>query len=125
MRHQFLDSNRIFVDTEGGRLWVLGVGIEAGCVWFTNYVLGLTDARSSFVAGGIVGLVLGTVFRFVAYRYWVFSSQLNTEPDFADDIAAHDQQRWTETERLRRVEGGEVTRDEVRHGLTETDADRR
>ncbi|OMH23817.1 hypothetical protein BKD30_10590 [Tersicoccus phoenicis] len=95
----------------------IGVGIEAGCVWFTVYVLGLTDTTSSFIAGGVIGLGLGTIFRFIAYRYWVFSAELNAEPDFADDIAAHDQQRWTETERLRRIRAEEVRREEVRHGM--------
>ncbi|OMH31405.1 GtrA family protein [Tersicoccus sp. Bi-70] len=95
----------------------IGVGIEAGCVWFTSYVLGLRDTTSSFIAGGVVGLALGTVFRFIAYRYWVFSAELNTEPEFADDIAAQDQHRWTETERLRQIRADEVHRDEVRQGM--------
>ncbi|MEH0110318.1 GtrA family protein [Tersicoccus sp. MR15.9] len=95
----------------------IGVGIEAGCVWFSSYVLGLRDTTSSFIAGGVVGLALGTIFRFIAYRYWVFATELGTEPEFADDIAAHDQQRWTETERLRRIRADEVQRDEVRQGM--------
>lgn len=63
----------------------IGLGIAAACVWFTNYVLGLNDQTSSFVAGSIVGLVLGTIFRFFAYRFWVFRKELDEEPAFAHD----------------------------------------
>jgi hypothetical protein len=32
-----------------------------------------------------VGLVLGTIFRFFAYRFWVFNEELDQEPAFSHD----------------------------------------
>lgn len=65
----------------------IGLFIAAACVWFTNYVLERTDTTSIFVAGNVVGLVLGTIFRFFAYRFWVFTEELDTDPQFAGDRA--------------------------------------
>ncbi|GAB3620595.1 MULTISPECIES: GtrA family protein [Glutamicibacter] len=63
----------------------IGLGIAAACVWVTKYVLGLTDPTSVFIAGSVVGLVLGTIFRFFAYRFWVFGAELDQEEQFAHD----------------------------------------
>ena len=38
-----------------------------------------------FIAGSVVGLVLGTIFRFFAYRFWVFSAELDDDPEFSSD----------------------------------------
>ncbi len=51
---------------------VLGLGIAAGCLFVSHYVLGYTTALADNIAGNGVGLVLGMVFRFLAYRYVVF-----------------------------------------------------
>lgn len=51
---------------------VLGLGIAAGCLYVSHYVLGYTTALADNIAGNGVGLVLGMVFRFLAYRYVVF-----------------------------------------------------
>jgi putative flippase GtrA len=63
----------------------IGLFIAAACVWVTKYWLHLTDQTSLFVAGSIVGLVLGTIFRFFAYRFWVFTEELDSEPEFEND----------------------------------------
>ncbi|WP_136609452.1 GtrA family protein [Sinomonas albida] len=63
----------------------VGLLIAAGCVAFTKYVLLMTDKVSIFVAGSIVGLILGTVFRFFAYRFWVFNEELDAEPGYEGD----------------------------------------
>jgi len=63
----------------------IGLGIAAACVWVTKYWLGLTDPTSVFIAGSVVGLVLGTIFRFFAYRFWVFGSAMDAEEEFAHD----------------------------------------
>lgn len=63
----------------------IGLFIAAACVWVTKYWLGLTDQTSLFVAGSVVGLVLGTIFRFFAYRFWVFTEELDAEPAFEHD----------------------------------------
>lgn len=56
----------------------VGLAIAAGCVAFSNYVLGLTSPLANNIAANVVGLGLGTLFRFWAYRRWVF-------PEYADD----------------------------------------
>ncbi|HAG62829.1 MAG TPA: GtrA family protein [Kocuria sp.] len=62
----------------------IGMAIELGCLGVSYYVLGLTSATASFVSGTIIGTILGTVFRYFAYRFWVFSTKLDADPEFAD-----------------------------------------
>ncbi|MGN7800292.1 GtrA family protein [Leifsonia sp. 22587] len=50
-----------------------GMLIPVGCVWFSQTVLGLHGLVADNVAGNAVGLALGTLFRFVLYRVWVFA----------------------------------------------------
>lgn len=49
-----------------------GLFIAAGCVWFSHHILNLTDLAADNVAKNVIGLGLGTAFRFVLYRYWVY-----------------------------------------------------
>jgi putative flippase GtrA len=49
----------------------IGLGIQLACLGFTNYALGLTDKLSSNVAL-LLGICLGTLFRFWSYRKWVW-----------------------------------------------------
>jgi len=65
--------------TSFGREYVLffvlnGVGllISVGCLWFSHYALGLTSAVADNISANVVGLALGTIFRFWSYRRWVF-----------------------------------------------------
>jgi putative flippase GtrA len=50
-----------------------GLVIALGCLWFSHYVLGLTSVLADNISGNVVGLVLGTLFRFWAYRQFVFT----------------------------------------------------
>lgn len=52
-----------------------GLLIALGCLWFSRYVLGLTSQLADNVSANIVGLVLGTAFRYVCYRYLVFTKR--------------------------------------------------
>lgn len=63
---------------------VIGMGIAAGCVWIVHYPFGVTDTTYLFVAG-IIGTVLATFVRFIAYRFWVFNAELDGEPEFSHD----------------------------------------
>ncbi|WP_370830244.1 GtrA family protein [Kocuria sediminis] len=65
----------------------IGMAIELGCLGFSYYVLGLTSAYASFVSGTIIGTILGTIFRYFAYRFWVFTQELDEDPNFADTAA--------------------------------------
>ena len=49
-----------------------GLAIAVGCLWVSHYLLGFTSVLADNVATNVVGLVLGTAFRFALYRSWVF-----------------------------------------------------
>jgi putative flippase GtrA len=67
-----------------------GLAISLACLAFSHYVLGLRSALADNIAGNVIGLGLGTLFRFWAYRQLVFTAELGddletptpgTEPD--------------------------------------------
>ncbi|MFI9720683.1 GtrA family protein [Streptomyces sp. NPDC052396] len=53
----------------------VGLVIENGILAISHYGLHLTDPVSDNIAKNVVGLGLGTVFRFWSYRTWVFRAQ--------------------------------------------------
>ncbi|THJ68023.1 GtrA family protein [Arthrobacter echini] len=63
---------------------VIGMGIAAGCVAVAKYGFGVTEPQPLFLVG-ILGTVLATLVRFVAYRFWVFNVELDAEPGFGHD----------------------------------------
>lgn len=50
----------------------IGMLIAVGCLAFSHYVLGLDSALADNISANVVGLGLGTLFRFWAYRRFVF-----------------------------------------------------
>ncbi|MCB0918071.1 MAG: GtrA family protein [Actinobacteria bacterium] len=50
----------------------VAMGIALACLGFTHYVLNLTGPLADNIAANVVGLGLGTIFRFWSYRKWVF-----------------------------------------------------
>ena len=46
--------------------------IAVACLWFTHYVIGLTSPLADNISANVIGLGLGTLFRFWSYRKWVF-----------------------------------------------------
>jgi putative flippase GtrA len=54
---------------------VVGLLIAAACLVVSHYVLGFTSQLADNISGNVVGLVLGTVFRFLAYRHFVFGTK--------------------------------------------------
>jgi putative flippase GtrA len=46
--------------------------IALTCLWFSHYALGLTSPIADNISANVVGLGLGTLFRFWSYRRWVF-----------------------------------------------------
>ncbi|WP_264159484.1 GtrA family protein [Mycetocola spongiae] len=52
---------------------LVGMGIGTACVWISHDVLGFTSQLADNIALNVVGLALGSIFRFALYRYWVFS----------------------------------------------------
>lgn len=51
---------------------VVGLGLTAGCLYVSHYLLGLTSILADNVSGNIFGVLLGNVFRYFSYRYIVF-----------------------------------------------------
>lgn len=49
-----------------------GLAVAAACLFVSHYVLGFTSTLADNIAGNVVGLVLGTLFRYVTYRFFVF-----------------------------------------------------
>jgi putative flippase GtrA len=52
----------------------VGGGIGVACLWVSHYLLGFDDLVADNISGNVIGLILATSFRFLAYRYWVFGS---------------------------------------------------
>lgn len=62
-----------------GREYIMFFGLNAiamliavGCLWFSHYVMGWTSALADNISANVVGLGLGTMFRFWSYRKFVF-----------------------------------------------------
>ena len=51
-----------------------GMLIALGCLWVSHYVLGFDSVLADNVSTNVVGLALGTAFRFTFYRLWVFGA---------------------------------------------------
>ncbi len=50
-----------------------GMAIAVGCLWFSHYILDLRSPLADNVSANVVGLALGTAFRYLAYRRLVFT----------------------------------------------------
>lgn len=68
-----------------------GMGIALVCLAVSHYVLGFTSPLADNIAANVVGLVLGTAFRFYAYRTWVFTEIAHQGPVDAVSAMAADQ----------------------------------
>jgi dolichol-phosphate mannosyltransferase len=52
-----------------------GMSVAVTCLAFSHYLLGFTSALADNLSANVVGLALGSLFRFWSYRTWVFPSQ--------------------------------------------------
>jgi len=50
----------------------VGMAISVSCLWISHYLLGFTSALADNISANVIGLGLGTLFRFWSYRRWVF-----------------------------------------------------
>jgi len=57
-----------------------GLLIASLCLFVSHYLLGFTSRLADNVAANVVGLVLGTAFRYVAYRWFVFAPSRDARP---------------------------------------------
>ena len=61
-----------------------GMAIALACLWISHYVLGFTSVIADNIATNVIGLALGTAFRFTLYRLWVFRAP--SEPVAAEKV---------------------------------------
>lgn len=83
-----------FREHRGAQLWregvefalvsVGGLLIGLACLWISHYALGFTSRLADNIASNVVGLGLGTAFRFLLYRFWVFRPRRG-EPHVFED----------------------------------------
>lgn len=59
---------------------ILGLAIAVACLGFSRYVLDLHSQLADNISANGVGLVLGTLFRFWAYRTHVFKGEVLDPP---------------------------------------------
>ena len=57
----------------------VGMGISLLCLYTSHYVLGYTSLLADNISTNVVGLALGTAFRFTFYRLWVFGGHRAVE----------------------------------------------
>ncbi|MGO4536389.1 GtrA family protein [Leifsonia sp. 2MCAF36] len=67
---------------------VAGMGIVLACLYVSHYLLGYTSLLADNISSNVIGFVLATAFRFLAYRYWVYgenrSGRIRTAPEPRD-----------------------------------------
>ena len=65
-----------YVAHEGVEFALVSIGgmlIGLFCLWVSRYVLGFDNLLADNIAGNVIGLGLGTLFRFTLYKLWVFA----------------------------------------------------
>lgn len=78
----FRYRQRTDVSREGILFFVLngiGLAVQLACLGFTTYVLGLHD-RLSYNISLVIGIGLATLFRYGAYKKWVWRAQPPAPP---------------------------------------------
>lgn len=65
-----------------------GMLIALACLWVSHYLLGFTSLLADNISSNVVGLALGTAFRFAFYRYWVFHPNRERPLRTVDEPAA-------------------------------------
>ncbi|MCQ1948865.1 MULTISPECIES: GtrA family protein [Arthrobacter] len=64
---------------------LVGLLISTGCLYISHYVLGFRSTFADNISGNVVGIALGNIFRYFAYRYVVFNGRSEragqSEPD--------------------------------------------
>ncbi|GAB3461653.1 GtrA family protein [Streptomonospora sediminis] len=58
----------------------VGLAIQLGCLGTSVYLLGFDGPLAQNIAGNVVGVGLGSLFRFWSYRRWVFPAPPVAEP---------------------------------------------
>lgn len=59
---------------------LIGLGLAAGCLLISHYLLGFTSVLADNVSGNVFGVLLGNVLRYFSYRYVVFRPSTTSPP---------------------------------------------
>jgi putative flippase GtrA len=76
----FKDRNRSTLRRQYTLFFVfnlIGMIISLLCLWVSHYVLGYESALADNISANVIGLVLGTMFRFWSYHNWVFPKEVS------------------------------------------------
>lgn len=65
---------------------MVGMFIALGCLWVSHYLLGFNDIVSDNISANVVGLGLGTLARFVLYRFWVWRPRGNDDEPHIENL---------------------------------------
>lgn len=63
-----------------------GMAIAVLCLWMSRYVMGFESALADNISANGVGLVLGMIFRYLAYKHLVFTGEKPTLDVRSTDI---------------------------------------
>ncbi|MBT1543743.1 GtrA family protein [Curtobacterium aurantiacum] len=91
----FREQRRAVATREGIEFVVVSLGgmvIALACLGVSHYVMGLTSVLADNVAN-VIGLALGTVFRFWLYKVWVYHPERTAAGPLADADAAEPEPR--------------------------------
>jgi putative flippase GtrA len=66
----------------------IGLVIAEACLAFSHYAVGLDSKLADNISANVFGLALGMVFRFWAYRRWVFTAATSEAADAAAETTA-------------------------------------
>ena len=61
----------------------VGMAISVSCLWISHYVFNFRGPIADNISANVIGLGLGTLFRFWSYRRWVFPE----DTEAADEAA--------------------------------------
>ena len=56
----------------------VGMIISLSCLWISHYLLGFESALADNISANVIGLILGTIFRFWGYHNWVFPNDVSS-----------------------------------------------
>lgn len=65
---------------------LLGLGIATACLFVSHYVLGFRGPLADNISGNVIGVLLGNVFRYLAYRFVVFQPPHPASADRPDAL---------------------------------------
>jgi putative flippase GtrA len=57
---------------EFGAIAVVGIGISLLCLFVSHTLLGFTSLLADNISTNVIGVGIGTAFRFLMYRFWVY-----------------------------------------------------